>query len=67
MPILALALSEINPPTPRAKRFIQPKIEAMAAADSVVSSNLKQCEIDRVELKKSGQANVGPRQSLTPP
>jgi len=46
MPILALALSERNPPTPRAKRFIQPKMEAMAAADSVLSSNLREGEMD---------------------
>ena len=40
IPILLLALSEMNPPIPRANKFIHPKIDAMAAALSVVSSNL---------------------------
>mmetsp|Transcript_46748 Transcript_46748/g.113939 ORF Transcript_46748/g.113939 Transcript_46748/m.113939 type:complete len:240 (-) Transcript_46748:1109-1828(-) len=35
IPHLAFILSDKNPPRPRAKRFIQPKIDAMAAADSV--------------------------------
>lgn len=39
IPKYALLMSEKNPPNPRAKRFIQPNNEAIAAAASVVSSN----------------------------
>merc|ERR1719512_662912 len=34
IPILTFMISLINPPSPRAKIFNQPKIEAKAAADS---------------------------------